>query len=158
MLVQTILSQHESQPIPSRRIINFLQFFLNLSPGRFVYFTRMQKLPNNAKAVLGAVTLALLSFASAKAGVLGLQPQRPGNTSLRSSALHGHAALTRLPVTAFKAGLVKNRRPANNLVAYNAIAPFLPRLDFAGAASAAAPSVSRQSRRCSASPRAPPIS
>jgi len=118
----------------------------------------MQKLPNNAKAVLGAVTLALLSFASAKAGALGLQPQQTGNTSLRSSALHGHVALTRLPVPAFKAGLVENSRPANHSVACNAIAPLLHRLDFAGAASATAPSASGQSRRGSASPRAPPIS
>src|SRR6185312_621790 len=116
----------------------------------------MQKLPNNAKAILGAVTLALLSFAAAKAGAPGLQQYRRGSAYLRSSALHGHTALIRPPVTTFKAALVKNRRPANSLFAYNPIAPFLYRLHFAGTASASARSLSGQLRRCSASPRAPP--
>jgi len=118
----------------------------------------MQKLPTNAKTILGAVTLALLSFAEAKAGALGSQQQRLGNASLRSSALHGHTALTRLPVTAFKAGLVQNRRTASNLIAYNGIASFSHRLSFARPASTTVLSAPGQPRRCPASTRAPPVS
>jgi len=118
----------------------------------------MQKLPKNAKAILGVVALALFSFAEAKAGVLALQQQRLDSVSLRASALHGHSALSRLPVTAFKVGLVKNRRPANSLVAVSGITSFSHRLGFAGAASDIARSAGGHSLLCSASPRAPPIS
>lgn len=118
----------------------------------------MQKLPNNAKAILGAVTLALFSFAGVKAGTFGLQQQRLDGASLRSPELRVHTALSRVPVTAIKVGLVKNRRPLNILAAHNGITSFSHRLCFAGVASATAPSVSGQSQRCTASPRAPPIS
>jgi hypothetical protein len=118
----------------------------------------MQKLPNNAKAILGAVTLALFGFAGAKAGALVLQQQNLDHAALRSAALHGHAALSRLPVPAFKAGLVKNRRPANHIVAASSTTSFSNPLSFAGAAFDAVRSASALSLRCSASPRAPPIS
>jgi hypothetical protein len=117
----------------------------------------MQKLPKNAKAILGAVTLALFSFAGAKAGALVLQ-QHLANASLQSSTLHGHPALSRLPVTAFKVGLVKNRHAANNLVAAGCIASFSHRLGFAGATSCSTRSNNGPVLRCCASPRAPPIS
>jgi len=115
----------------------------------------MQSLPKNATAILGGLTLALLSFAGTKTGAL----QQPDNhTSLLSSKLRGHAALSRLPLTASKVALVKSRRPANSLAAPTATVSFSPQLRYAEAASTAVRSPSGQSRRFTASPRAPPIS
>jgi len=118
----------------------------------------MRKRSKKSKAILGAVALALLSFAGAKAGALGLHQQRLGNTSLRSSALHRCAALTHLPVTAFKVGLLKNRRLASNSIASNWTTSFSHQLSFAGAASTTLASAAGQPRRYTTSPRAPPIS
>jgi hypothetical protein len=117
----------------------------------------MQSLPKNATAILGGLTLALLSFAGTKTGV-GQQQPRFNDASLRSSELRGHAALSRVPVTAFKVALVKNRRPANSLIAYTGIVTFSHRLRFAEAVSSSVRSTSGQSRRYTTSPRAPPIS
>jgi len=117
----------------------------------------MQSLPKNAAVILGGLTLALLSFAGTKTGVMQQQPHF-NDPSLRSSELRGHAALSRVPVTAFKVALVKNRRSANNFIAYSGIVTFSHRLRFAEAVSAPVRSASEQSRRYTASPRAPPIS
>jgi hypothetical protein len=117
----------------------------------------MRKRLKKSKAILGAVALALLGFAGAKASALGLQQQRLGNASLRSSDLRGHAALSHLPVTAVTVGLTKNRRPASNSIGSNWTTSFSHRLRFAESASITAPSASGQSRHRSASPRAPPI-
>jgi hypothetical protein len=117
----------------------------------------MQRPPKNATAILGGLTLALLSFAGTKTGVVQQQPHF-NDASLRSSQLRGHAALSRVPVTAFKVARVKNRRSANNFIAYSGIVTFSHRLRFAEAVSSPVRSASGQSRRYSASPRAPPIS
>ena len=118
----------------------------------------MQKLPKNAKAILGAVTLALFSFAGARAGVLVLPQQHLDNASVRSSGARGHAALTRLPATAFRVALAKNRHAANNFAADSGITLSLHRLSFAGTAIRNVASTTGKSHRCSTSPRAPPIS
>jgi hypothetical protein len=117
----------------------------------------MRKRSKKSKAILGAVALALLGFAEAKAGVV-LQRQRLADASLRSSELRGRAALSRLPVTALTVGLAKKRRPANNSIAYSWIVSFSHGLRFAEAVSSPVRPACGQSRRYTTSPRAPPIS
>lgn len=114
----------------------------------------MRKLSKNSKVVVGAATLLLFAFAGAHVGALAPQAPRLDSSALRSYALSTHGlAFSRSNFT-----LVKSRRPARNVFADSSLPSCSQRLRFTGVVSCETLTANDPSRRCSAQPRAPPLS
>ncbi len=114
----------------------------------------MRKLSKNSKVVVGAATFLLFAFAGAHIGALPLRASRLDSSALRPQGFSAHG----LALTRWHVSLVNKRRPVRNVVADTSFPSFSQSLRFAGVASCETLTVNDPSRRCSAQPRAPPLS
>jgi hypothetical protein len=114
---------------------------------------QMRKLMKNSKAVLSAISLILLSYAGADAGLSGIERHNLDLLSPSSNAVSGHSALHR---ASFRNRKFSQGHTTDSLAATPVV--FVRSLSFAGFTDC--PDVSSHDLSCprATSARAPPLS